>query len=358
MTETYSTHDYHTGGEPFRIVTGGAPALPGGTVANRRMRAIADPAVQRVRQILCHEPRGHADMYGAFVTEPDDAGAHLGALFWHKDGFSTACGHGTIALGVWAVETGRVPANPDGRTEVAIDVPSGRVTASVSCEAGRPVSVDFRNVASWVSERRVPVSTSRGNVEVDVSFGGALYASLRASEVGLSVTAEHYQELIALGREIKHALNETVHARHPSDDRLSGIYGTIFYDELDPASLDPAYLDPVSLDADLPDTSAHPSVYQRNVTVFADGEIDRSPCGSGTGARMALLAADGSLTADNLLVHDSIVGSRFIGRILESLEVEGRSAIFPGVTGMAYRTGTAIFEVDQRDPITPGFVVR
>ncbi len=348
MTDTYSTVDYHTGGEPFRIVTGGAPALPGADVADRRMRAIADPAVQRLREILCHEPRGHADMYGGFVTEPDDAGAQLGVLFWHKDGFSTACGHGTIALGVWAVESGRVPADPDGRTEVVIDVPSGRVTASVVCEAGRPVSVDFRNVASWVSARRVPVRTSRGDVDVDVSFGGALYASVRAADVGLRVTPEHYQDLIGLGREIKHSLNETVHARHPIDDRLSGIYGTIFYDELDPASLDASRLG----------VNARPPVYQRNVTVFADGEIDRSPCGSGTCARLALLAADGLLTLDDTLVHDSIVGSRFIGRVVGHLEIDGRSAILPLVTGMAYRTGTATFEVDPRDPITPGFVLR
>ena len=134
-----ATTDYHTAGEPFRIVTAGAPPLPGDTVADRRARAMRDPDVQAVRRLLCHEPRGHADMYGGFLVEPDDDGAELGVLFWHKDGFSTACGHGTIALARWAVESGRVAAEADGDTELAIDVPSGRVGARVRREGGEIV---------------------------------------------------------------------------------------------------------------------------------------------------------------------------------------------------------------------------
>src|SRR3954468_14360463 len=136
VTEIRTT-DYHTGGEPFRIVLEGAPDLPGATVAERRERAIADPEAQRVRRLLCHEPRGHADMYGCFLVPPDDEGADLGVLFWHKDGYSTACGHGTMALGAGAVESGRVPAPANGDVDVAIDVPSGRVTASVRVRGGQ-----------------------------------------------------------------------------------------------------------------------------------------------------------------------------------------------------------------------------
>src|SRR3982751_2326819 len=140
------TVDYHTGGEPFRIVEDPPVAIAGATVAERRTHAIADPAVDGLRKMLCFEPRGHADMYGGFLTPPDDDGAVLGVLFWHKDGFSTACGHGTIALGTWAVRTGRVAADTDGETDVVVDVPSGRVTARVRCERGRVVAVTFRNV--------------------------------------------------------------------------------------------------------------------------------------------------------------------------------------------------------------------
>src|ERR687898_360168 len=142
--------DYHTAGEPFRIVTDGVGEIAGATVRERRERAAADPEVDRIRRLLCHEPRGHADMYGCFLVPPDDDGADLGVLFWHKDGFSTACGHGTIALGAWAVRTGRVGAAPDGETDVTIDVPSGRVVARVRVEAGIIESVAFRNVPAYV----------------------------------------------------------------------------------------------------------------------------------------------------------------------------------------------------------------
>src|SRR3954452_5614847 len=138
-----STTDYHTGGEPFRLFPAPRVPIPGSTVAERRARAIEDPDVQGLRALLCFEPRGHADMYGGLVVPPDDDGAHVGVLFWHKDGFSTACGHGTIALGVWAVDTGRVPAPETGTAEVVVDVPSGRVTARVHRDAGRTVAVDF-----------------------------------------------------------------------------------------------------------------------------------------------------------------------------------------------------------------------
>src|SRR4051795_6651554 len=197
--------DYHTAGEPFRIVTEGAPELPGATVAERRERALADPQADAVRRLLCHEPRGHADMYGCFLVEPDDAGAALGVLFWHKDGFSTACGHGTIALATWAVESGRVAAPADGLVEWAIDVPSGRVSASVRMRDGAIEAVTFRNVPAYVIARGVPVDTSRGRLEVDVAYGGAIYASLPAAAAGLAVEPAHLDALIAPGREGKGA---------------------------------------------------------------------------------------------------------------------------------------------------------
>jgi proline racemase len=144
-----SAVDYHTAGEPFRIVVDG-PQIPGDTVSARRQHASRSEDVDRVRRLLCHEPRGHADMYGGFLVAPDDDGADLGVLFWHKDGYSTACGHGTIALGAWAVESGYVAAPEDGDVDIAIDVPSGRVVATVRCRAGAVQSVAFRNVPAFV----------------------------------------------------------------------------------------------------------------------------------------------------------------------------------------------------------------
>lgn len=338
--ERYESVDYHTGGEPFRIVTSLPTAIEGPDVPSKRVFAMNSPAVERIRRILCHEPRGHADMYGGFVVEPDDEGAHFGVLFWHKDGFSTACGHGTIALGVWAIESGLVAADPSGVTDVVIDVPSGRVTARVHTNSGRGGSVavtgaDFLNVPSYVLATDVPVRTSRGELTVDVSCGGAIYAQLDAASVGLQVTPEHVDDIIAIGREIKWLLNDSEHARHPSDPRLSGIYGTIVYDDL----------------------SAGGEVVQRNATIFADGELDRSPCGSGTCARLATLTARG-LLPHGVLAHRSIVGSRFTGTVIDRTQVAGREAVVPMVSGAAYRTGEHVFLVDPRDDLVPGFVLR
>jgi proline racemase/trans-L-3-hydroxyproline dehydratase len=331
------TTDFHTAGEPFRIVTAGVPAIEGATVRERREHARHSDDVDRIRRLLCHEPRGHADMYGCFLVPPDDDGADLGVLFWHKDGYSTACGHGTIALAEWAARSGRVEAAPDGETPVVIDVPSGRVTATVSRVGGVTRSVAFRNVPSYVVARDVEVATSRGPVRADVSYGGAIYASVPASAVGLAVTPEHYSDLITVGREIKWALNDHDVAQHPSDPRLSGVYGTIWYDDL-------------GRTADGP--------HQRNVTVFADGEVDRSPCGSGTCARIALLADDGTLKEGDVLVHDSIVGTRFLGRLVEQTTAEGRPAVVPEVRGTAFPTGEHVFVLDADDPVGTGFVLR
>lgn len=337
LPATIATIDYHTGGEPFRIVADPPVTIEGRTVAERRTWAMADPTAQAVRAVLCSEPRGHADMYGGFLVPPDDDGADLGVLFWHSEGFSTACGHGTMALGVWAVETGLVAAPQTGSANVVIDVPSGRVTARVHREDGRVVAADFVNVPSWVIARDVPVATSRGGVTVTVSYGGAIYASLPAADLGLRVSPNDLGELIARGREIRTALNEARAGVNLSAADPSGVYGTIWFD-------------------DLGDTKGW--VRQRNVTIFTDGQVDRSPCGSGTCARLAVLAADGRLPGDTQLHHDSIVDSTFTGTVLHTVEHDGHPAIVPQVTGMAYRTGEHVFSIDPHDPLVPGFLLR
>jgi proline racemase len=329
LTQNYgmdiTATDYHTAGEPFRIVTSDLPEIAGATVRDRREYAAASEAVDAVRRLLCHEPRGHADMYGCFLVPPDDEGADLGVLFWHKDGYSTACGHGTIALGAWAVESGLVPAPGDGDADIAIDVPSGRVVARVRLRAGAVQAVAFRNVPSFVVARDVPAA----GVRVDVAYGGAIYASVPVERFGLRVVPEDLPLLIAAGREVKQALEGDEVARHPDDERLSGIYGTILYEELG-------------------------ELHQRNVTIFADGEVDRSPCGSGTSARCALLAADGLLGDGRVLRHDGIVGTTFHARVVG----EAPDGLLTEVEGMAFRTGEHRFVLDPRDPLGTGFVLR
>ncbi|MEV4614734.1 proline racemase family protein [Kitasatospora sp. NPDC049258] len=334
-----STVDYHAAGEPFRIVTGGLPPVPGDTVAERRAVALGaggsataprPGALDEVRRLLSREPRGHAGMYGGFVVPADDSEAHFGVLFWHKDGYSTACGHGTIALGAWAVDSGLVAAPADGTAWVRIDVPSGRVSAAVHRAGGRTTAVTFRNVPTLVTARKVAVPTSRGTVEVDLAHSGACYASVRAADLGLTVRSDRLPELTAVGREIRTALAAGPGTRHPRDPRLSGVYGVILHEEL-------------------PDTPQGPS--QRNVTVFADGQIDRSPCGSGTSARLALLAADGRLGPGEQLRHESVIGTVFTGRVVG----EHPDGVVTEVTGTAHRTGEHRFELDPFDGLGTGF---
>jgi proline racemase len=330
------TVDYHTGGEPFRIVVDGVAELEGRTVLERRRWAMTN--VDGVRHLLIDEPRGHADMYGGFVMPPNDAGADLGVVFFHNEGYSTACGHGTIALVTWAIDSGRVERR-EPQTTVVVDVPSGRLECRAAVRDGRVESVTFRNVPSYVLETDIGMKTSRGDVDVDVSFGGAFYGSVDARSIGLDVSRASLPALIALQRELRPALDAALDPHHPDEPDLAGIYGIIFWQS----------------------EAAEPgaALVQRNVTVFADGEVDRSPCGSGTSARLALLDASGELMRGAVLRHLSIVDSVFEGVVVEDgPSIGGRPSVVTEVTGSAFRTGSHEFTLDPADPLGTGFLLR
>ncbi len=334
------TVDYHTGGEPFRIVVAGVPELEGRTILERRRWAAEQ--IDEVRHLLIDEPRGHADMYGGFVTPPNDDGADLGVVFFHNEGYSTACGHGTIALVTWALESGRISGRvaADGsEAAVSVDVPSGRLACTATVVDGRVERVAFRNVPSFVLVRAVEIETSRGPVPVDVSYGGAFYGSVDVRSLGLDVSRPSLPALIALQRELRPGLDAALDPAHPDEPELRGIYGIIFWQaEADEAGAD---------------------LVQRNVTVFADGEVDRSPCGSGTSARLALLEATAELPRGARLRHRSIVDSVFDGRVVgDGPSIGGRPSLITEVAGSAYRTGTHVFELDPRDPLGRGFLLR
>jgi proline racemase len=317
------TVDYHTGGEPFRIVTGGVDSPRGTSILDKRRDALE--RLDHVRRLLVYEPRGHADMYGCFVVEPDDDAADLGVVFFHNAGYSTACGHGTIALVTWALDEGMVEKR-EGANRLVVDVPSGRLETRASVESGRVRSVRFRNVPSYVWG----TGLSAAGRTVDVAFGGAFYASLEEH-----VEPGELPRLIELGRAIKRDLDVEHEIVHPLEPELRDVYGVIFWQhELD---------DPLT---------------QRNVTVFADGEVDRSPCGSGTSARLALLDAEGRLARGAELVHRSIVGSEFRALVVGAEEVAGIPAVVTEVEGSAYRTGEHVFELDPDDPLGEGFLLR
>jgi len=309
------TVDYHTGGEPFRIVTGGVPGLAGRTILDKRRHAREH--LDDVRKLLVHEPRGHADMYGCFVTEPEDESADLGVVFFHNEGYSTACGHGTIALVTWAIETGRIEAR-EPETRVVVDVPSGRLETWARVESGEVRSVRFRNVPAFVH--------SPG-----VAFGGAFYASVEER-----VDPAELPRLIELGRRVKRELEAEREIVHPLTPELNGIYGVIFWQHEDDG----------------------PPLVQRNVTVFADGEVDRSPCGSGTSARLALLHAEGRLGVGDELLHRSIVGSEFRARIVAETELARIAAVVTEVEGSAHLTGRHEFVLEPGDELGTGFLLR
>jgi proline racemase len=315
--------DYHTAGEPFRIVTGGVEPLRGATILDKRRDALE--RVDHVRRLLVHEPRGHADMYGCHVVEPNDDGAHLGVVFFHNAGYSTACGHGTIALVTWALDEGVVPRS-EGENHVVVDVPSGRIDTWARVENGRVRSVRFRNVPSFVWAEGVQLAEHT----VDVAFGGAFYASLEER-----VEPGELPRLIELGRELKRQVEEWQDVVHPLEPELRDVYGVIFWKH----------------EGDDPLT-------QRNVTVFADGEVDRSPCGSGTSARLALLDRAGRLPRGQALRHLSIVGTEFSGRVVGDTDVAGIPAVITEVEGTAYRTGEHRFTLDPDDPLAEGFLLR
>jgi proline racemase len=262
-------------------------------------------------------------MYGCFVTEPEDDGADLGVVFFHNAGYSTACGHGTIALVTWALESGVLPVAGE-ETRVVVDVPSGRLETVARVRDRDVLSVAFRNVPSFVWSTGVPAAGR----EVDVAFGGAFYASLEER-----VEAAELPRLIALGRELKHELQSRQDFVHPVEPELRDIYGVIFWQRED-------------------------TNVQRNVAVFADGEVDRSPCGSGTSARLALLDASGELPRGAELRHLSIVGSEFRARVVGDAEVAGRPAVITEVEGSAHRTGEHRFVLEDEDELDTGFLLR
>jgi proline racemase len=309
-----STADYHTAGEPFRIVLGGVDPIPGATMLEKRR--YAQEHLDRVRRFLVYEPRGHADMYGGFVTDPVAPGSDLGVLFFHNAGFSTACGHGTIALATWALETGVL----EPRERLAIDVPSGTMDVTATLDGERVTRVAFVNVPSFVLLEGLDV----GGVRADVAFGGAFYAFVEAPTVGLTVGPKNVPRFIEHGRELKAAIEAAHEVVHPDEPELNGIYGVIFVDGA------------------------------RNVTVFADGEVDRSPCGSGTSARLALLDHTGALPRGETLVHESVIGTRFEGRVVG----EAGRGVLTEIAGSAHRTGSHEFVLQPDDELGEGFLLR
>jgi trans-L-3-hydroxyproline dehydratase len=332
FARTITTIDAHAGGEPLRIVTSGLPPLPGATMLERRRWLTENLDV--VRRILLWEPRGHADMYGAVLTPPVSAEADYGVLFLTNEGYSTMCGHGVIALTTALIETGAI-ASSGSEVAVAYDSPAGLIRARASLADDRVTSVAFENVPAFRLTKGLEIDTSRGTVRVDVCFGGAFYALVDAPDLGTEVRRERVGELIALGMEVKRAVEAAMDVHHPLEPELHGIYGTTISDQ------------PLLAGS-----------HGRNVTIFAESEVDRSPCGTGTSAKLAMLYADGLIRANEPYVHESIIDSTFTGMVIGETEVDGMPAVTTEIGGRGFLTGFHTFVVDPDDPTRDGFLVR
>ena len=326
------TIDAHTAGEPLRLIVSGFPEVQGTTILEQREYVRAE--FDHLRRALMLEPRGHADMYGALLTPPERLGSHAGVLFMHNEGFSTMCGHGVIAVSTIAVERHllAVRREADGSVKITLDSPAGGIHATAFASGDRVTHVGFQNVPSFVLHPSLPVRVGNREVRVDVAFGGAFYAIVDSESVGIPVLPERLPDLRRVGMEIKHAVEKAVTVEHPLEPQLRGIYGTIFTGQ------------PSDPFADL-----------RNVTIFADAEVDRSPCGTGTAAVMAVLSAMGILGRDQQFTHESIIGTRFRGRVVDEATLGEIAAIVPWIAGEAYITGEQTFIIDERDPLRYGF---
>ena len=325
--------DMHTGGEPVRIVTAGWPEVPGHTTLEKRayVRAHQD----HYRKFLMFEPRGHADMYGVLPVTPSHPEADLAVLFMHNEGWSTMCGHAVIALGRWAVDEGLVAA-VEPLTIVKIECPCGLVVATVEVDGGKAGAVSFESVPSFLlaGDRTVELP-AHGTVAFDVAYGGAFYAIADCRQFGLEFGRSPARSFVDAATALSAAVREAVPLSHPASPDLAFLYGSILTDGGDGRS--------------------RPT---RNVCVFAEAEVDRSPTGSGVTARLAAMHAKGEIGLDDERIFESIVGSRFSGSVMRETREGPHAAIVANVGGRAFYSGRADFRLEGGDDLGRGFLLR
>lgn len=332
--QSFQTIDAHTEGEPLRIIVGGYPEIIGNTILEKR-RYLQDN-LDHFRKILMHEPRGHADMYGVLITEPVNQGSDFGVLFLHNEGYSSMCGHGIIATCKVAVEIGHITPSAFPHN-IKIDSPAGLISAWVDKNQAGDLSVWFDNVASFAHRLNKVVDVPDfGPVSYDIGFGGAYYAYVDADAIGVSCAGENVEQLIDLGRRIKHAVMASEPLTHPRDSDLSFLYGTIFHSTKTTKS----------------------SSHSRHVCVFADGEVDRSPTGTGVAGRIALLHAKGEVSMNELITIESIVDGQMQVKAQPSDSFFQYDAVIPQVSGRAWITGVHHFMLDPGDIFQQGFILR
>ena len=327
------TIDAHTGGEPLRIIISGFPNLKGVTLLEKRASAKND--FDHIRKALIWEPRGHADMYGAIIVDPDTPNADFGVIFIHNEGYSTGCGHGVIALTKTFVETGLIK-KTEPITEVKMDVPSGIIHSFAEVKNDEITNIGFYNVPSFVQQIDSIVKIPRfGNIQYDLAFGGAYYVFVDVAQFDLDCTQEYQDELIRIGMLIKKTISKSIIIEHPTEPEMNFLYGIIFTGS--------------------PKNSNN---HSRNVCIFAEGEVDRSPTGTGVSARAAIHYARGEISIGESITIESIIGSTFTVKVNEITTFGKYKAIIPEVRGTAFITGKNSFWINPNDPLKDGFILR
>lgn len=324
--------DSHTMGEPTRIIVGGVPKIPGKTMAEKKM--YLEKHMDNIRTAVMLEPRGHNDMFGSIITAPVNEEADFGIIFMDGGGYLNMCGHGSIGAVTVAIETGMVEAI-EPITEVTMDTPAGLIKAKAKVERGKVKEVSIVNVPSFHYMKDVKINVPNvGKVTLDISFGGSFFAIVDAQQLGVEVKPKNTQKLIDLGLIIRKIINDTIKVQHPILKHINRVDLVEIFDK------------PANKEADL-----------KNVVVFGQGQIDRSPCGTGTSAKLATLYSKGKLKIGEYFVYESILGTIFKGRILGTTKVQNYEAVIPEITGSAYLTGFSHFVIDPEDPVKYGFVL-
>jgi proline racemase len=327
-----TTIDTHTAGEPTRTVLSGIPPIPGKTMSEKML--FLQQHMDALRTVLVFEPRGNEVMSGAIMTEPCDPAADIGVIYIEVGGYLPMCGHDTIGFCTALLEAGILP-KTEPITEIKLDTPAGLVVAHVRVEKSEVQEVSFTNIPSFLYRGGVEVKVPEiGTIKADIAYGGNFYAIVEAEAVGLRLKPEHAAEIVKKGVEIRKAVNAAIEVRHPDKPFISGLTHVEFYAPPE-----------------------HPSAMVKNAVVIPPGSIDRSPCGTGTSAKLATLFSKGEIKIGEEFVHESIIGTLFRGKIVHSETRNNYSFITPEITGSAYITGFHNFVIDPKDPLKEGYLL-
>lgn len=332
FSQIISAIDTHTEGEPTRIVLSGLPPIRGTTMADKWVYVREN--MDHLRRALMHEPRGHRDMFGAILTSPCMPEADFGLLYMDSGGFLTMCGHGTIGTVMMLLEMGMVEAK-EPETVVIFDTPAGLVKAHAVVEHGKACRAWIENVPAFLLKADVPVEVEGlGEITVDIAFGGNFFALISSDQIGVPLEPRRVKDLVDIGLRVRDAVNQQVPVEHPIEKHINKVELT-----------------------EITGPPVHPEAHARNIMIFGEGSVDRSPCGTGTCARMAEMYAKGQLKLGEPFVHESIIGSLFHGELLREVKVGPLTAVVPRIGGTAYITGIQHFVIDPADPMKYGFLV-